>query len=73
MADEAAIRLDEYAAVMCGEGSPVQLLITLAVPAEEIFFGVFAAGSAQFVSGACRRVGIPAERVTEAVDARIAH
>src|ERR1700752_2311150 len=70
--DDAAVRLDECAMVMCGEGSPVHLLITLAVPAEEVLFGVFAAGSAKFVSEACCRAGIPAERLTEAVDARIA-
>ncbi len=72
MLDDAAVRLDECAMVMCREGSPVQLLMTLAVPTEEVLFGVFAAGSAHFVSETCRRAGIPAERLTEAVDARIA-
>lgn len=71
MLDHAADRLDECATAMCGEGSPVHLLMTLAVPTEEVLFGVFAANGAQSVSEVCRRAGIPAERLTEAVDARI--
>ena len=54
-----------------GEGSPVRLLMTLAVPDDEVVFRVFAAGSAQAVSEACRRAGVPAERLTNAMDARI--
>jgi hypothetical protein len=72
MLDHAADRLDECATVMCGEGSPVHLLMTLGVPSEEVLFGVFAASAAQSVSEVCERAGIPAQRLTEAVDARIA-
>lgn len=66
-----AARLEECAAAMCGADPPVRLLMALAVPADEVVFGVFAAGSAQAVSEACHRAGVPAERLTDAVDARI--
>jgi hypothetical protein len=66
-----AAKLEECAAAMSGEGSPVQLLMTLAVPSDDVLFGVFAAGSADSVSEACRRAGCPAERLSNAVDARI--
>jgi hypothetical protein len=70
--DHTAARLEECAATMRGEGSPVQLLMALAVPTDEVLFGIFAAHSAQVVSEACRRAGVPAERLTNAVDARMA-
>jgi hypothetical protein len=69
--DHAAALLDECAATIRGEGSPVRLLMTLAVPADEVVFGIFAAGSADSVSEACQRAGLPVERLTDAVDARI--
>lgn len=69
--DATAASLQAGVAAMCGEGSPVELLITLAIPADEVLFGVFTAGSARDVSEACRRAGIPAERLTSVVDARV--
>ena len=59
----------------CGDarrGLDVQLLMTLAVPTDEVIFGVFAAGSAQTVCEVCRRAGFPAERLTDVGDARVA-
>jgi hypothetical protein len=44
----------------------VELLMTLAVPTDEVVFGLFTAGSAQIVSQACLRAGVPAQRVTVA-------
>jgi hypothetical protein len=68
---DTAARLEEGAATVSHEGASVQLLMTLAVPDDEVLFGVFAADSAQSVSEACRRAGLPAERLTNAVDARV--
>jgi hypothetical protein len=68
--DHTAAMLEEGATAMCGEGAPVQLLMTIAVPADEVVFGIFAASSAESVSELCRRAGLPAERLTNAVDAR---
>jgi hypothetical protein len=70
--DQTVARLEECAAAMCAEGSPVQLLMTMAVPSDEVLFGVFGAGSAEAVSEVCRRAGIPAERLTKALDTRVA-
>jgi hypothetical protein len=69
--DRTAAKLADCAATMRDEGSSVLLLMTLAVPTDEVLYGVFAAGSAKSVSEACRRAGIPAERLTKAADARI--
>jgi hypothetical protein len=64
--DDTAAKLQAGVAAMRGEGSPVQLLMTLAIPADEVLFGIFTAGSAQDVSEVCRRAGIPAERLSSA-------
>ena len=62
--------LDECAAAMTTEGCPVQLLMTLAVPTDEVVFGVFTAGSAHIVAAVCERAGVPAARLTAATAAR---
>jgi hypothetical protein len=41
--DETVARLDECVRSVCAAGSPVQLLTVLAVPNDELVFGVFAA------------------------------
>jgi hypothetical protein len=69
--DHTVARLERCAAEICGQGSSVQLLMTLSVPTDEVLFGVFGAGSAEAVSEVCRRAGIPAERLTKAVDTRL--
>ena len=66
--DQAAVKLDECAAVMRAEGQSVELLMTLAVPTDEVVFGVFGAESAEVVAQTCQRAGHPAERLTSAVD-----
>lgn len=71
--DHTIDKLDESAASLSSEGSPVQLLMTLGVPSDDVVFGVFEADSRQSVASACDRAGIPAQRVTAAVDARVVH
>jgi hypothetical protein len=65
-------RLNEGARAMCAAGSPVQLIWALAVPSDELVFGVFAAGSKQIVTRVCQRAGVPAQRLSVAIDARAA-
>jgi hypothetical protein len=65
--EDTVTKLDECVASLSTAGSPVQLLIALAVPIDEVVFGVFAAGSADMVAQACQRAGIPAQRLTAAV------
>jgi hypothetical protein len=66
-----AARLDEAAASMCAEGSPVQLVSMLVVPTDEVVFAVFAAGSQDIVAQACRRAGLPADRLSAAACAAL--
>jgi hypothetical protein len=65
-----AAALEGCAASMSAEGLPVRLLMTLSVPTDDVIFGVFVAASAQIVAAACQRGGIPAQRLTAAVEAR---
>jgi hypothetical protein len=58
---------------MIAEGMPVRLLMTVTVPTDEVVFGVIAASSEDIVAQLCRRAGVPAERVTAAIDTRPAH
>jgi len=63
--------LHNCAAVISAGGGNVQLLTVLAVPADEVIFGVFAATSPDLVARACVQAGIPAQRLSAAIDARI--
>ena len=67
---DTAAALDDCAASLSAEGSPVQLLTMLAVPTDEVAFGVFAAGSADLVAAVCDRAGVPARRLSAATAAR---
>lgn len=56
------------------EGSPVRCVLMLAVPTDEVVFGVFAADSADVVALVCRRARMPASRLTAAVaDRNLSH
>jgi hypothetical protein len=48
-------------------GTPVQLLLTVLVPADDVAFGLFTAPSAAGVEQVCRAAGYPPTRVAEAV------
>ena len=69
--ETAAARLDDCATAMSAQGSHVQLVMTLAVPADEVVFGVFDAVSEECVIQVCAQAGIPPGRLTGAADARI--
>lgn len=69
--DDTVAKLDAVAATMRVEGSPVTLLVTLAVPTDEVIYGVFAACSPDTVVQTCWRAGIPLERLSSDVAARI--
>jgi hypothetical protein len=58
---------------MIAEGMPVRLLMTVTVPTDEVVFGVIAASSEDIVAQLCSRAGVPAERVTAAIDTRLTH
>jgi len=68
--DDTVAKLDAVAATMRMEGSLVELLVTLAVPTDEVIYGVFAAPSPEIVVEVCRRAGIPLERLSADVAAQ---
>lgn len=51
-------------------GSRVVLVIAVAVPADDMILAVFIADSAHTVAEVCGRAGLPAQRLTPAVQAR---
>ena len=69
--DRSIARLIECAASSSrAGGDPVQVLVTFAVPSDEVAFAVFDASTAHAVAMVCDQAGIPAQRLTLAVDAR---
>lgn len=64
----AAATLDACAESMSAEGSSVALLTMLAVPNDDVLFGVFTASSAALVKETCDRAGMPAQRLSTATD-----
>jgi len=70
--DRTADALEQAGASMALDGSPVALISLLAIPTDEVLFGVFAARSERLVAEICTRAGIPAHRLTAAVDAHVA-
>jgi hypothetical protein len=68
--DAIAATLDESASSMRADGLAVQRLMTLAVPTDEMIFGVFVASSPDTVVQLCQHAGITAARLTAAVEDR---
>ncbi|BBX62698.1 hypothetical protein MSAS_18720 [Mycobacterium saskatchewanense] len=64
-----AERLRRTLAAMPGEPNAPQLLYAVEVPRDAYAFGVFAADSPEVVLHACQQAGLPADRVTAAVEA----
>lgn len=69
--DDMVSRLDAAAATVSDEGTPVRLLVTLSVPADEVLYGVFDAHSPDIVSTTCIRAGAPHQRLSERIGTRI--
>lgn len=51
----------------CNALADVTIVTALAVPADDMVVAVFTAKSADAVIEACRRVGLPVQRVSEAI------
>ena len=69
--EDMVARLDVAAAVLSGEGMPVRLLLTLAVPEDEVLYGLFGAHSLDLVSRTCDQAGLPYQRLSGDVGTRI--
>lgn len=69
--DDIVAKLDVAATDATAEGTPVRLLVTLAVPTDEVLYGVFGAHSPDIVSTTCQRAGLPHQRLSAHVGTRI--
>jgi hypothetical protein len=56
-------------ATMPGEANQPELLCAVQVPQDAYTFGLFAADSADLVAEACQQAGLPADRVSPALEA----
>jgi hypothetical protein len=65
--EETADKIDRSAKQFSAEGSLVDLLLTLFVPADEVAFCLFAASSPASVAQVCRRARLPFHRIAEAM------
>ncbi|ORA37633.1 hypothetical protein [Mycobacterium aquaticum] len=64
----AAETLDATATSLSTDKSPIRVSAVIAVPDDEVAFGIFVAGSADIVTRTCEQAGIPAQRVSAAAD-----
>jgi hypothetical protein len=69
--DQMVAKLDAAAVAISNEGTPVRLVVTLSVPTDEVLYGVFGAPSPDIVSQTCTRAGVPFQRISGDVGARI--
>jgi hypothetical protein len=69
--EEIVAKLDAAARTVTDEGRRVRLLVTLAVPTDEVLYGVFDAASADIVTSTCHRAGLPHQRLSGLVGTRI--
>jgi hypothetical protein len=69
--DEVVAKLDVAAVSVSDEGTPVRLVVTLAVPTDEVLYGVFGAESPDIVTATCQRAGIPHQRLSAHIGTRI--
>jgi hypothetical protein len=69
--DDMVTKLDAAAVTVSSRGTPVRLVVTLSVPTDEVLYGVFGAHSPDIVSTTCLQAGVPHQRLSRAVGARI--
>ena len=55
----------------CSEPSPTRLLFAVAAPTDEVLYGVFTAESVEAVARTCLAAGLPPDRITSDIQARI--
>ena len=65
--DHATARIEASASALPAGNAHVRLLAIVAVPADEVVFGIFIADSESDVSEVCRQADMAAQRVTAAV------
>ena len=71
--DDVVARLDAAATSVSSEGGPVRLVVTLAVPTDEVLYGVFGAHSPDIVSRTCLQAGVPHQRLSGDIGTKFRH
>lgn len=71
--DDMVAKLDAAAISVSSEGAPIRLLVTVAVPTDEVLYGVFGAHSPDIVSRTCLQAGVPHQRLSGDIGTRIRH
>lgn len=71
--DDMVAKLDAAAMSVSSEGAPIRLLVTLAVPTDEVLYGVFGAHSPDIVSRTCLQAGVPHQRLSGDIGTKIRH
>jgi hypothetical protein len=66
--EQTASTIDRCTADLSAGGTRIDLLLTLFVPADEVAFCLFAAGSPTLVEQACQRARLPFTRIAETID-----
>src|ERR1700742_3740367 len=69
--DDVVAKLDAAAILVSSEGTPVRLGVTLAVPTDEVLYGVFGAPSGDIVTRTSHQAGVPHQRLSGHVGTRI--
>jgi hypothetical protein len=69
--DDIVARLAVAAVTVSNEGTPVRLGVTLAVPTDEVLYGVFGAQSPDIVTATCQLASVPHQRLSGHVGTRI--
>lgn len=71
--DAYVARLEDAAAAMRGEGADVHLVLTVAVPADEVLYGVFDGCEPDVVVRTCQRADLTPQRLSGKVGTRLLH
>jgi hypothetical protein len=69
--DDVVAKLDVAAVSVSDEGTSVRLIDTLAVPTDEVLYGVFGAQSPDIVTATCQQAGVPHQRLSGHIGTRI--
>lgn len=71
--DAFVARIESVAAQMRAEGTEIHLVLTLAVPSDEVLYGVFDGCEPALVSRTCEQAGLAPQRLSSKVGTRILH
>lgn len=71
--DAFVARIESVAGQMRAEGADIHLVLTVAVPSDEVLYGVFDGCEPRLVSRMCEQAGLAPQRLSGSVGTRILH